>query len=336
MKMTKKLVIDAGHGLPNDPGASYNGLKEAKLTLKIAKKIRKKLKKYDVKVKMTRSTNKFLTLTERTNIANNWGADAFISVHINSGGGTGFESFIYSGGTSSNTKTLQNKVHAAIMSQIDVKDRGKKQANFAVVRQTTMPAILTENLFVDGDNKLLKKNKVLNQLADGHVAGIADYFGLAKGKKDKPKKSKPKKKPAKKKPAKKKSKKATGKIADIQKWLNSYGNYGLAVDNIAGQATKKALVKAYQNELNKQFNTGLVVDGLWGVKTRNATVTVRKGAKGNLSRILQMALVIKGHNIAIDGIFGKDTYNAVKSFQKKFGLAVDGTPGKATFAKLLA
>lgn len=287
--MANKLVIDAGHGLPNDPGASYNGLKEAELTLKIAKKIKKKLKKYDVKVKMTRSTNKFLTLTQRTNIANNWGADAFISVHINSGGGTGFESFIYNGGTSSNTKTLQNKVHAAIMNEIDVRDRGKKQANFAVVRQTTMPAILTENLFVDGDNNLLKKNKVLNQLADGHVAGIVDYFGLAKGKK--PKKSKP----AKKKPVKKKKKS------------------NLTVDGKWGKSTTRALQKAL----------GTPVDGIISKQPRNSVSqslygnTVSFGSGGsNVIVALQ-----KKTKVGADGKLGPAT---VRALQKHLGTPVDG------------
>lgn len=324
--MTKKLVIDAGHG-GHDGGASSGKLKEAKLSLKIAKKIKKKLKKYDVTVKMTRTTDKYLSLTQRTNIANNWGADAFVSVHINSGGGTGFESFIYNGGTSSNTKTLQNKVHAAIMNEIDVKDRGKKQANFAVVRQTTMPAILTENLFVDGDNKLLKKNKVLNQLADGHVAGIVDYFGLSKGK-DKPKKSKPKKK----KPAKKK-KKSTGDptIKGIQSWI------GTKADGINGPNTKKALTKKLQSELNKQYGKGLKVDGIWGVKTSAAIVNIYPGARGNLTKVLQCALYLKGYTSVgkPDGIYGKNTKAALGDFQRDKRLSVDHIAGKATFKALL-
>lgn len=285
--MTKKLVIDAGHG-GHDGGATSGKLKEAKLTLKIAKKIKKKLKKYNVTVKMTRTTDKYLSLTQRTNIANNWGADAFISVHINSGGGTGFESFIYNGGTSSNTKTLQNKVHAAIMSQIDVKDRGQKKANFAVVRQTTMPAILTENLFVDGDNKLLKKNKVLNQLADGHVAGIVDYFGLAKGKK--PKKSKPKKK----KPAKKKKS-------------------NLTVDGKWGKSTTRALQKAL----------GTPVDGIISKQPRNSVSqslysnTVSFGSGGS-NVIVALQNKIK---VSADGKLGPAT---VRALQKYLGTPVDG------------
>jgi len=282
-----KIILDPGHG-GHDGGASSGKLKEAKLTLKIAKKIKKKLKKYNVTVKMTRTTDKYLSLTERTNIANNWGADAFISVHINSGGGTGFESFIYNGGTSSNTKTLQNKVHAAIMSQIDVKDRGQKKANFAVVRQTTMPAILTENLFVDGDNKLLKKNKVLNQLADGHVAGIVDYFGLAKGKK--PKKSKPKKK----KPAKKKKS-------------------NLTVDGKWGKSTTRALQKAL----------GTPVDGIISKQPRNSVSqslysnTVSFGSGGS-NVIVALQNKIK---VSADGKLGPAT---VRALQKYLGTPVDG------------
>lgn len=53
---------------------------------------------------------------------------------------------------------------------------------------------------------------------------------------------------------------ATGKIATIQSTLNSRYGFNIAVDNIYGNETKKALVKALQTELNKQFNKGLAVD----------------------------------------------------------------------------
>lgn len=53
---------------------------------------------------------------------------------------------------------------------------------------------------------------------------------------------------------------AKGKIADIQSTLNSRYGFNIAVDNIYGNETKKALVKALQTELNKQFNANLVVD----------------------------------------------------------------------------
>ena len=125
-------------------------------------------------------------------------------------------------------------------------------------------------------------------------------------------------------------------IYDIQEWLNNNYGFNLALDNIYGPDTKKKLLMAYQTELNKQFNKGLVVDGIWGTKTYNASVEVSKGAKGNLTMILQMALFLKGYNLSMDKIFGADTEAKVKEFQKSKGLAVDGIAGKNTFKLLLA
>src|SRR5699024_8703397 len=128
---------------------------------------------------MTRTTDKYLSLTERANIANKANADAFLSVHINAGAGTGFESFIYNGSVSNDTKKLQQYIHNAIIKQTGVTDRGKKRANFAVVRQTEMPSVLTENIFIDSDDaKKLKDSKFLDKVAQGHVDGIVKYFGL--------------------------------------------------------------------------------------------------------------------------------------------------------------
>src|SRR5699024_4021819 len=130
IKMSKIIVIDAGHG-GQDPGAVANGLREKDLTLYISKRIKKYLDdNYSGhKVLLTRTTDKYLSLTERANIANRNNVDLFVSVHINAGGGTGFESFIYNGKVSDATKKLQNTMHDAIMKQIDVVDRGKKRAN---------------------------------------------------------------------------------------------------------------------------------------------------------------------------------------------------------------
>lgn len=123
-------------------------------------------------------------------------------------------------------------------------------------------------------------------------------------------------------------------IYDIQEWLNN--NYGanLVLDNIYGPETKKALIKALQHELNEQYNKELVEDGIFGTNTYNACVTVRKGASGNITMLIQMALFIKGYNLDMDKVFGTDTENKVYDFQSKNGLAVDGLVGKNTF-KLL-
>ena len=124
-------------------------------------------------------------------------------------------------------------------------------------------------------------------------------------------------------------------IYDIQEWLNRHYNTGLALDNIYGNLTHKALVKGLQTELNTQYKKGLAVDGIFGIKTKNACVNVKQGAQGNITMLIQMALFIKGYNLSMDKKFGADTTAKVKEFQKANGLSVDGIVGKNTFKKLL-
>lgn len=125
-----------------------------------------------------------------------------------------------------------------------------------------------------------------------------------------------------------------GIVATIQSTLNKRYNLSIAVDNKFGKETKKALVKALQTELNKQFNKGLKVDGIFGIKTKNACVSVKRGAKGNITWILQAILICKGYKITLDGDFGANTEKAVKDYRSKNGLTVDGIAGKNTFAEL--
>ena len=177
-----KIFIDPGHG-GSDPGAVANGLVEKELALQNGVRMRDILRnEYDgVQVRMSRDRDVFLDLNERARMANDWGADYFVSVHINAGGGTGFESFVHTS-QASRTVALRNVVHDEIIKQIKVRDRGKKAANFAVLRETRMPAVLTENLFIDNasDAKLLKDPAFLDRIARGHAEGIAKAFGLRK------------------------------------------------------------------------------------------------------------------------------------------------------------
>lgn len=123
-------------------------------------------------------------------------------------------------------------------------------------------------------------------------------------------------------------------IFDIQEWLNAKYGFNIAQDNIYGSETHKALIKALQIELNTQFSADLVVDGIFGSKTRAACINVRKGAKGNITMLIQMMLFIKGYSIELDGIFGADTANKVGQFQLDVGLVADSIVGKNTFEKL--
>ncbi|ASA95852.1 MULTISPECIES: N-acetylmuramoyl-L-alanine amidase [Anoxybacillus] len=183
-----RIVLDAGHG-GKDVGAVGNGLREKDLTLTIVKHIGRMLGEYEgVEVHYTRTDDRFLELSERAELANKLKADYFISVHINAGGGTGFESYVHPNANSA-TIAYQNVIHAEIMKAIgNVTDRGKKRANYAVLRETHMPVILTENLFIDNanDTAKLKSEQFLLQVAHGHVEGIVKVFGLKKKAKTQP------------------------------------------------------------------------------------------------------------------------------------------------------
>ncbi|WP_462409334.1 N-acetylmuramoyl-L-alanine amidase [Neobacillus sp. Marseille-QA0830] len=179
-----KIKLDPGHG-GNDPGGVGNGLQEKDLTLTIAKKMGALLGEYEgVEVSYTRSDDRFISLSERAEMANREKADYFLSIHINAGGGTGWESYIH---TNANSQSVayQNVIHPEVLKSIGgVTDRGKKRANYAVLRQTSMPSILTENLFIDNaaDAEKLKSDQFLSQLAIGHVEGLAKAFGLRRKK----------------------------------------------------------------------------------------------------------------------------------------------------------
>src|SRR5690625_967948 len=123
-----KIFIDPGHG-GSDPGAVGNGLREKDLTLDIAKRIQKYLNDNytGFTIKLSRTTDKTLSLAQRTKMANDWKADYFLSIHINAGGGTGYEDYIYSGPVQTTTASLRNTIHAEIVKNIDWRNRGKKK-----------------------------------------------------------------------------------------------------------------------------------------------------------------------------------------------------------------
>lgn len=127
----------------------------------------------------------------------------------------------------------------------------------------------------------------------------------------------------------------TGNVSYIQQTLNERYGFSLAVDNIYGYQTHKALVMALQIELNNQYGANLVVDGIFGPATKNACINVGYGARGNITWLIQAMLNIKGYNTdGIEGIWLNGTQEAMVSFQRNKGLKADGICGKNTFEKL--
>lgn len=94
-------------------------------------------------------------------------------------------------------------------------------------------------------------------------------------------------------------------------------------------------VARLQSELNEQFEKGLKVDGLKGPKTLSACITVKRGARGNITKLIQERLNSVGFKLSTDGKFGGGTERAVKVFQKNRGLKQDGIVGTNTWDWLL-
>jgi N-acetylmuramoyl-L-alanine amidase len=179
-----KLYLDPGHG-GSDPGAQGNGLQEKAINLDIALRIRNiLLNDYEnVVVKMSRTSDSTKSLSQRTTEANDWGADYYLSIHCNAFNGTarGYEDYIHSSlSDSSTTAQYQDIIHAEVMKVNQLEDRGKKKANFHVLRESVMPALLTENGFIDNANDaaLMKQSSWRQSVAQGHVNGLAKAFNL--------------------------------------------------------------------------------------------------------------------------------------------------------------
>lgn len=111
----KKIVIDAGHG-GNDPGAiGKTGLREKQITLDIAKRLNKLLRESGIETVMTRTTDRFIPLSLRADIANNSAADLFISIHANANrvkGLNGFEIYYISPYTDDYKRAMYAARHA--------------------------------------------------------------------------------------------------------------------------------------------------------------------------------------------------------------------------------
>ncbi len=179
-----KIFIDPGHG-GTDPGAVGNGIQEKNITLQISNKLREILvnEYVGVTVRMSRSGDETVSLNQRTNMANQWGADFLYSIHINSGGGTGYEDYIYSGlSTNSRTAQMQRTIHSEIISRNGMVDRGSKQASFHMLRESTMDAVLTENGFIDNPNDAAKMKSTawIEAVARGHAVGLEKVYNLSK------------------------------------------------------------------------------------------------------------------------------------------------------------
>lgn len=174
-----KIHLDFGHG-GTDPGALGNGLKEKDLTLAIGKKVDAILKKHGLVIVNSRTTDTTVSLTTRSTKANKENVKIFISIHINAfkdPKANGVETFSYPGSKEGAklAKAIQDEL---VKAKLFKTNRGVKTANFHVLRETKVPAALTELGFITNadDAHVLKTRQ--DDVANAVARGILNYLGI--------------------------------------------------------------------------------------------------------------------------------------------------------------
>ena len=145
-----RVCIDPGHSGPVEPGACAGGFSEAALVMAIARFLEQELQQRGHQVLLTRDGPVADDeLDWRAEMANDWGADAFLSIHCNSFRkieAEGTETYHYPGSTAG--ERLARAVQFRLCDALLTEDRGVKSANFQVLRQTDCPAVLIECGFI--------------------------------------------------------------------------------------------------------------------------------------------------------------------------------------------
>lgn len=173
------VVLDAGHG-GKDPGANRDDAVEKEITLEIAKMTRDFLEESDYKVGMTRESDEYIDLGNRSKIANERKATVFVSIHCNSSEddeGKGVETY-YTEQKGLEDEILAEMIQESLIKQTDATDRGIKVANYTVIVRSSMPAVLVEVGFLTDaeENALLQKVEYQEKLAKGISEGIKKYL----------------------------------------------------------------------------------------------------------------------------------------------------------------
>lgn len=218
----KKIVLDAGHGGRDSGAIGRGGLKEKTVALSVALRLKTLLEDRGVEVVMTRETDTFVSLRERSRIANSSGADLFLSIHCNacvSRRGQGIETFAlssaisdsyragkaterhrpsdlidgaadrvsrttektvfraYLGEQRSQSLRLARKLQSEMVDALSETDRGVKYRNFAVLRETYVPAALAEVGFVSwpATERKMRTGEYRQDIAESLLAGLAGY-----------------------------------------------------------------------------------------------------------------------------------------------------------------
>lgn len=183
-----KIVVDAGHGFETEGKRTPDGMREYEFNREVARIAKAELQQYkNVEVYFTHADERDVPLSIRTDRANQLKADVFVSIHANafgSGGwnqASGIETYVHPTASAKNVE-LAKAVQKRLVTLTGRRDRGIKTANFHVLRETTMPTILTECGFMTNQEEatLLQTSAYRKKCAQAIVSGLVTFYKLMK------------------------------------------------------------------------------------------------------------------------------------------------------------
>lgn len=253
----------------------------------------------DVTPPVNYTTSSGVDLSYGVNKANEWGADLFVSFHFNKA----YDS--YNGALGSEVCVYSEYEIAQrvvdVLGALGFRNRGQKiRTNLYELKHTKMKAMIVETCFVEATEDVALYRKLGHDAIGKAIAEAISNSNI--------------------------------KTEIIQEAPKSEPIKVVEQSKPSGDDW----IRRLQQECNNQGFSNQKVDGIAGVNTLNGCPTLRKGASGNITKLLQEKLVSLGHSTnGIDGIYGNGTANAVYSYQKNKGLDADKICGRATWSKLL-
>lgn len=295
-----KIAVRGGH-CPKVPGAR-GILDELTEDRKVKDAVIKYLKQLGNEVLDVTPPDSISTssadLAYGVNKANDWGADLFVSIHFNKA----YDSYNGALGSEvcvySNYDIAQRVVNS--LESLGFKNRGQKiRTGLYELRNTNMKAMIVETCFVEATEDVALYRRLGHDKVGQAIAEAIVNDKVSES--DTPVKKEEVSKPV------------QAPVSNTDDWI-----------------------ARLQAECNKQGFSNQKVDGIPGANTLKGCPTLKKGASGNITKLLQEKLVKLGYSTnGIDGIFGSGTHSAVREFQKTRGLSIDGIVGQNTWRKLL-
>ena len=170
-----RVVVDPGHG-GRDIGASWYGVNESSLNMKVARKVKAGLIARGYPVTMTRTSDYFISLRKRAQIANRYRNAIFVSIHFNATRNTsvsGAETY-YKGRKS---RHLAKCIQSQLVKRLRVRNRGVRLGNYAVLVGTKIPSVLVECGFISNsyERSRCKTSSFQTAAAKAIVSGVERY-----------------------------------------------------------------------------------------------------------------------------------------------------------------